>query len=156
MKSANYELILETTCSTLHNGTEAEVSQLKAKAIHLGETPELYYPFGFPPLPLAMTVSDLDKMLFRHAIPVRFLKGIYGTLLEPKAIYKSRTRPASVGASAIVLSFESIHLGPIVVAMHADLKLGRDRVNMVKSIYAKEDKSFESEWREEGLLLWHR
>ncbi|CAG9185049.1 hypothetical protein [Cupriavidus pampae] len=40
--------------------------------------------------------------------------------------------------------------------MHADLRLGRERVNMVKSIYAKEDRAFESEWREEGLLLWEQ
>jgi len=103
-----------------------------------------------------MSVSDLGKTLFRHGVPIRFLKGIYGTLLEPKAIFKSRTRPGHIDNSAIVLAFESIHLGPVVVAMHADLKLGRDRVNMVKSVYAKEDRAFETEWREEGLLLWEK
>lgn len=103
-----------------------------------------------------MAVADLDKILFRHGVPIRFLKGIYGTLLEPKAIFRSRTRATSIGSSAVVLTFEANHLGPLVVAMHAAVSLGRERVNMVKSIYAKEDRAFESEWRQQGLLLWER
>ncbi|TSP13988.1 hypothetical protein [Cupriavidus campinensis] len=152
MKNNNYELVLETTCAKLQGPEPEKVLSL---SIELGSTPELYCELGFPQLPLAMRVTNLDKILFRHGIPIRILKGIYGTLLEPKAVFRSHTH-ANDG-NAVVLSFEEHHLGPVVIILHANIRLGRDRfVNEVKSIYAKENPDFERMWRKEGLLLWEK
>jgi hypothetical protein len=151
MKNSNYELVLETTCAKLQGPEPEKVLSL---AIELGTTPELYCELGFPYLPLAMRVANLDKILFRHGIPIRILKGIYGTLLEPKAVFRSHTHPGD--GNAVVLSFEEHHLGPVVIIMHANVRLGRSYVNEVKSIYAKEGANFEKVWREEGLLLWEK
>ena len=149
MKDPNYDLVLKTTCATLLTDKANTVMGL---AIRLGNTPRRYLELGFPDLPLAVKVANVEKMLFRRNVPRRFLEGIYGTLLAPKAIFRSHTCPHDV--NAVVLSFDTIHLGPLVAILHADKQIGRARCNELASIYAKEDRDFERVWRAKGLLLW--
>lgn len=149
MKDPNYELILKATHATL---LTEKANSVMSRAIRIGSTPQHYRDLGFPDLPLAMKVSNLDKILFRHGIPLSLLEGIYLTLQHPKAIFRSRSH--SRETNAVVLTFETNHLGPLVVILHANKSLGRTSINELTSIYAKEDKAFEKVWRKEGLLLW--
>ncbi|MDO3558280.1 hypothetical protein [Ralstonia pseudosolanacearum] len=149
MKDPNYELVLQTTHATL---LTEQANTVMGRAIRIGATPQRYLDLGFPDLPLAMKIANLEKMIFRHNIPLRFLEGIYGTLLNPKAIYRSHTHPEDI--NAVVLSFESNHLGPLAAILHANKPIGRLLVNELTSVYAKEDKDFEKRWRQAGLLLW--
>lgn len=149
MIDPNYKLALRTTYAALLTD---RANSVLGRAIRIGETPARYLRLGFPELPLAMKVGSLEKMLFRHGIPLRFLEGIYGVLLHPRAVFRSHSQPHA--NNAVVLSFESNHLGPIVAVLHADKSIGRVRINELASVYAKEDRNFEQMWRTAGLLLW--
>ncbi len=53
--------------------------------------------------------------------------------------------------NAVVLSFDTIHLGPLVAILHADKQIGRARCSASwPASYAKEDRDFERVWRAKG------
>ncbi|MBY4897505.1 hypothetical protein [Cupriavidus sp. AU9028] len=149
MKNRNFDILIQTAYETLLSD---KAHTIMGRAIEIGTTPQRYVDLGLPDLPLVVKVASLDKAFFRHGISLKFIRGIYGTLMEPKAIFKSNTHQTDI--NSVVLTWEVTHLGPVVVILHGGKVIGRSCFNEVASVYAKEAQGFEALWREKGLLLW--
>jgi uncharacterized protein YueI len=54
-----------------------------------------------------------------------------------------------------VITLEQKNGSPILIPLHADKPVGRERVNLVASLYTKEV-SVEARWQAQGLLLWKK
>ena len=148
MKSNNFhtsvQLILQASLAgTPHN--EAVLS--------LGNTPTYLLEIGFPSLELQIKASVIDKAHFDHGVSKGILQRLGDVLNSPKALYKS----ATVINTAVVVTLEQKNGNPLLVPIHPDKQVGRYRVNVISSIYSKDNWSeVEPQWVEKGLLLWKR
>lgn len=116
----------------------------------IGQTPQYLIDHGFPVLPLKIKGATVDKAHFDHGVTKGVLERLGQILLNPKALYRSATVS---GAAAVVVTFELKEGCPLLIPLHADKPMGRERVNLVASMYAKEA-TVEARWQAQGLLLW--
>ncbi|MCX8520890.1 MAG: hypothetical protein ORN28_05055 [Rhodoferax sp.] len=117
--------------------------------LSLGETPGYLVKHGFPKLALKVKGATLNKAHFEHGITRNVLERLGDILTSPKALYKS----ATVMGTAVVITYEQKNGSPILVPIHANRAVGRERANIVASIYNKEA-TIEARWQAQGLLLW--
>lgn len=119
--------------------------------LELGATPEILVKHGFRLLPLVLKGKTVSKMHFDHGMVRSLIERLPELIACPKAIYRSTT------SGAVVVTFEvkGVAGHPIIIAVHADKQVGRDRVvNEVASMYAKEGPNPETRWKAQGLLIW--
>ena len=119
--------------------------------LSLGETQEYLVRHGFPKLALRIKGATLAKAHFEHGITRSVLERLGDILTNPKALYRS----ATVMGTAVVITYEQKNGGPILVPIHADRAVGRERANIVASVYNKEA-TIEARWQAQGLLLWKK
>ncbi|WP_439257639.1 hypothetical protein [Lonepinella sp. BR2271] len=118
--------------------------------IELGETPELLLKHAdFPMLPLVIKASTIAKICFEHGIATTHIKKIKELLFNPKAIYRSATQQG-----VIVLTVELKGEHPIIIPVHPNKTIGRNKYNVIASMYAKEGNNPEITWKKSGLLLF--
>ena len=119
---------------------------------HLGSTPELLKGLGLPDLPLGIKGKVIDKVVMDHGIPKSIVKRLASMVSTPQAIYASAPpHPAGV----VVLTFEITGLGQVMLSVATAQTVGRSQtMNLVTSVYAKEDARAFARWEAEGLLLW--
>ncbi|MGA0572048.1 hypothetical protein ACO2Q9_15120 [Variovorax sp. VNK109] len=117
--------------------------------LNIGATPEyLRKHAAFPELDLIVTGKTIDKVHFEHGITRSQLARLPALLEAPKALYRSDT----VGG-AIVVTFELKNSNPIIIAVHPAKLVGRQRFNVIASIYDK-PAEITLRWQQKGLLLW--
>jgi hypothetical protein len=118
----------------------------------LGATPELLRQLGLPDLPLAIKGKTIEKVVMDHGIPKSMLKRLHKIVADPQAVYRaSPTHPSGI----VVLTFEQTGLGRIIVSVAANQSIGRGHhLNLVTSMYAKEDDKVFARWQTNGDLLW--
>ncbi len=114
----------------------------------LGSTPLLLQSFGLPDLPLGLKGKVIEKIVMDHGIPKSMVK----RLSAPQAVYASAPpHPSGV----IVLTFEVTGLGQVMLSVASAQSVGRSQtMNLVTSVYAKEDARAFARWEADGLLLW--
>lgn len=114
------------------------------------DTPQYLIDYGFPALPIVISGKTVDKVHFDHGITKGVLERLPSLLDQPKAVFKSATQ----AQSAVVLTFEMKGSNNILVPIHSNKEIGRQKFfNVVASIYDK-DAAMEARWRREGLLIW--
>ena len=119
---------------------------------YLGATPALLTTVGLPDLPLAIKGKVIEKVVMDHGIPKSMLKRLAGIVAAPNAIYAAAP-PHSSGV--VVLTFEATRLGRVILSVAGSQSVGRSHtVNLITSMYAKEDARAFKRWENEGLLLW--
>ncbi len=119
---------------------------------HLGKTPELLLALGLPDLPLGIKGKVIDKVVMDHGIPKSMVKRLAGMVSAPQAIYASAP-PHPEGV--IVLTFETTSLGQVMLSVAANQSVGRSHtMNLITSVYAKEDARAFERWEAEGRLQW--
>jgi Phage MuF-C-terminal domain len=118
----------------------------------LGETPELLQKLALPNLPLGIKGKVIEKVVMDHGIPKSMLKRLAQIVASPQAVFRAADpHPAGV----VVLSFESTGLGQVIVTIAAQQQVGRARwMNLVTSMYAKEDPLALKRWKARGLQIW--
>lgn len=119
--------------------------------LSLGATPNYLLEHGFSQLELKIKGAVIDKAHFDHGITRGVLERLGDIIASPKALYRS----ATVVAAAVVITLEQKNGSPILVPLHPDQMVGRNRVNLVASVYSKEA-SIEARWTKQGFLLWHK
>ncbi|MGR0279279.1 MuF-C-terminal domain-containing protein [Marinomonas dokdonensis] len=126
----------------------------KEVVLLLGDTPKyLVEHADFPPLPIVITGSVIEKACFDHGIPTSFLKRLPSVLEHPKSLFKSAS--IHVKGAAVVLTIEVHQSSPIIIPVHPNKQMGRGKFyNVVASVYAKEGPDPELKWTRDGLLLW--
>lgn len=118
----------------------------------LGQTPDLLVKLGLPQLPLGIKGKVIEKVVMDHGIPKSMVKRLDSLVAAPKVIYQS-TPPHPPGV--VVLTFEVTGLGQVMLSLAANQPVGRSRfLNLVTSIYAKEDPRAFARWDAAGLRLW--
>ncbi len=124
----------------------------RSKSAILGVTPALLTTLGLPDLPLAIKGKVIEKVVMDHGIPKSMVKRLAGIVATPSAVYASAPpHPAGV----VVLTFEVTGLGQVVMSVASSQSVGRSHsVNLVTSMYAKEDVRAFARWENDGLLLW--
>jgi hypothetical protein len=133
--------------SSLHGHAVA-----KEQIGQLGATPELLQKLGLPNLPLGIKGKVIEKVVMDHGIPKSMLKRIHQIVGDPHAVYRA-VAPHPVGV--VVLSFEVTGLGSVIISIAAQQQVGRERwMNLVTSMYAKEDKAAFDRWKAAGQLIW--
>jgi hypothetical protein len=115
----------------------------------IGETPQYLIDNGFPALLLKIKGATVDKAHFDHGVTKGVLERLGQVLSKPKALYRS----ATVTGTAVVVTFELKDGSPLLIPLHSNKPVGREKVNLVASIYAKEA-TVEARWQAKGLLLW--
>lgn len=124
--------------------------------LELGATPKTILQAGgqqFADLDLVIKAKTIGKMYFDHHVPKGTIERLPEILQLPKAIYQSAS--GVKGGSIVVMTFEIQRGFPLIVPIHANKQVGRDRFcNEVASVYAKEGPNPEEKWEKAGLLLW--
>jgi Phage MuF-C-terminal domain len=133
-------------------------SSLQGRAVakeqigQLGSTPQLLQRLGLPSLPLGIKGKVIEKVVMDHGIPKSMLKRLHQIVADPQAIYRA-VAPHPVGV--VILSFEITGLGSVIVSIASKQQVGRERwMNLVTSMYAKEDKAAFERWKAAGQLVW--
>jgi hypothetical protein len=144
MSGTNYQASVQLILKAATTGTPHHEYVLS-----LGSTPQYLIDHGFPDKELKITAATIDKAHFEHGITRNILERLGDVIASPKALYKS----ATVHSSAVVVTLEQKNGSPILVPVHADKQIGRDRFNVIASVYNKEA-SIETRWTAAGLLLW--
>lgn len=133
--------------SSLHGHAVA-----KEQIGQLGATPELLQKLGLPDLPLGIKGKTIEKVVMDHGIPKSMLKRLAAIVASPQAVYRASAAHAS---GIVVLTFEESGLGRIIVSVAANQSMGRGQaLNLVTSMYAKEDENVFARWQANGDLLW--
>jgi hypothetical protein len=117
--------------------------------LDLGATPTMLLGLGFDAVPLKMTAKTLGKICFDHGIGTGHMKRLPAIVNDPLAVYRSEARPND---AVVLLTAETHTLGPIIIPIARNRTIGRETVNEVVSVYAKEGVHPASKWRH--LLLW--
>jgi hypothetical protein len=118
----------------------------------LGSTPALLIKLGAPDLPLGIKGKTIEKIVMDHGIPKSMVKRLAGIIETPKAIYRSATQTHT---GAVVLTFEITGLGAVIVTVAYGQSVGRSHImNLITSMYAKEDNKVFARWDSAALKLW--
>lgn len=124
--------------------------------LELGATPKTLLQAGgqqFEDLDLIIKAKTIGKMYFDHNVPKGMIERLPEILESPKAIYHSAS--GSKGGAIVVMTFEVQRGYPLIVPIHANRPIGRNRFcNEVASMYAKEGPNPEEKWEKAGLLVW--
>ncbi len=124
----------------------------KEQVGHLGATPELLLRLGLPNLPLAIKGKVIEKVVMDHGIPKSMVKRLAAVVASPNAVYASAPPHPS---GMVVLTFEATGLGRVMLSVAGSQNVGRSHhLNLVTSVYAKEDERAFARWENDGLLLW--
>jgi hypothetical protein len=114
-------------------------------------TPAFLLALKLSPLRIVIKAKTVGKAFFDHGLTQGQIERVPAMLGNPKAIYKSATRPGSV----VVLTYEIKGGSPIIVPIAKDQAIGRGPlVNEVSSVYAKTGPDPTPGWKAQGLLLW--
>ena len=118
----------------------------------LGSTPALLIKLGAPDLPLGIKGKTIEKIVMDHGIPKSMVKRLASIIETPMAIYKSAT---SIHPGVVVLTFEVTGLGAVIVTVAYNQSVGRAyTMNLITSMYAKEDNKVFARWDLSALKLW--
>lgn len=124
--------------------------------LELGVTPKTILQAGgqqFGDLDLVIKGKTIGKMYFDHHVSKGVIERLPEILQSPKAIYQSAS--GAKGSSIVVMTFEIQRGLPLIVPIHANKRIGRDRFcNEIASMYAKEGPNPEEKWEKAGLLIW--
>lgn len=124
--------------------------------LELGPTPPAIIQAGgqnFDGLDLVLKAKTVGKMHFDHGVARGLIERLPEVLNTPKTIYRSAA--GILGGAVVVMTFELQRGFPLIIPVHANKQIGRDRFcNEVASMYAKEGPNPEVKWKEAGLLLW--
>ncbi|SMD13864.1 hypothetical protein [Pseudomonas sp. URIL14HWK12:I5] len=122
--------------------------------LELGPTPaQILQSVGqnFQGLDLIIKGKTIGKMHFDHGVSKGVIERLPDILQSPKAIYQSATGPDGI----VVMTFEIQRGYPLIIPIHANKRVGRDRsCNVIASMYAKEGPDPQEKWEKAGLLLW--
>lgn len=145
---SNYAALVDAIINASLGGHPVAKEQIG----HLGSTPKLLQELGLPDLPLGIKGKVIDKVVMDHGIPKSMVKRLPSMVSSPQAIYASAP-PHPEGV--VVLTFEITGLGQVMISVAAAQSVGRSHImNLVTSVYAKEDARAFVRWEAEGLLLW--
>lgn len=118
----------------------------------LGDTPALLLKLGAPYLPLGIKGKTIEKIVMDHGIPKSMVKRLTSIVGNPQAVYRSAT---ATHAGVVVLTFEVTGLGAVIVTVAYNQAVGRSQhMNLITSMYAKEDAKVFSRWDAANLKLW--
>ena len=122
------------------------------RVVILGDTPRyLREKAGFPDLKIAMTGKVVSKACFDHGIPTSMLKRLPKIIESPKSLFHSAN--VQMTDSVVVITLEFKQAGPIIIPMRREVLVGRQKYNVVSSIYAKEGPDPAIKWKGQGLLI---
>lgn len=125
--------------------------------LELGKTPSTILLAGghaFHGLDLVLKAKTVGKMHFDHGVSRGLIERLPEVLASPKAIYRSASAVSAGTGAVVVMTFELQRGFPLIIPVHANKHIGRNRYNEVTSMYAKEGPSPERKWKGQGLLLW--
>ena len=124
----------------------------KEQVGQLGATPQFLQKFGLPDLPLGLKGKVIEKIVMDHGIPKSMVKRLAAIVAAPQAVYASAPPHHS---GVVVLTFEVTGLGQVMLSVASAQSVGRSQtMNLVTSVYAKEDARAFARWEADGLLLW--
>ena len=145
---SNYAALVDAIVNASLGGHPVAKEQIG----HLGSTPELLLKFGLPNLPLGIKGKVIEKVVMDHGIPKSMVKRLAGIVAAPQSLYASAP-PHTAGV--VVLTFEVTGLGQVILSVAGSQNVGRSHtMNLVTSVYAKEDARAFARWEADGLLLW--
>jgi Phage MuF-C-terminal domain len=144
----NFAALVDAIVQASLNGHPVAKEQIG----QLGATPALLQSLGLPDLPLGIKGKVIEKVVMDHGIPKSMVKRLAGIVAAPQAVYNSAPpHPAGV----VVITVEVTGLGQVMLSIASAQSVGRSHImNLVTSIYAKEDVRAFARWEAEGLLLW--
>lgn len=145
---SNYAALVDAIVNASLGGHPVAKEQIG----QFGPTPGLLLDLGLPNLPLGIKGKVIEKVVMDHGIPKSMVKRLTAIVAAPKAVYLSAP-PHTAGV--VLLTFEVIHLGPVMLSVASAQAVGRSRtMNLVTSVYAKEDSRAFVRWEAAGLLQW--
>ena len=145
---ANFSALVDAIINASLGGHPVAKEQIG----QLGSTPALLIKLGAPDLPLGIKGKTIEKIVMDHGIPKSMVKRLASIIENPKAIYRSATQ---TNAGAVVLTFEITGLGAVIVTVAYNQSVGRSHtMNLITSMYAKEDRRVFSRWDAAALKLW--
>lgn len=145
---ANFSALVDAIISASLGGHPVAKEQIG----QMGSTPALLSKLGAPDLPLGIKGKTIEKIVMDHGIPKSMVKRLAGIIETPKAIYKSAT---SIHPGVVVLTFEVTGFGAVIVTVAYNQNVGRSHtMNLVTSMYAKEDSKVFARWDAAALKLW--
>jgi len=148
MEQANFAALVDAIVYASLQGHPLAKEQIAV----LGNTSELLQKHGAPELALGIKGSTIEKVVMDHGIPKSMLKRLPNLLATPLALYRSAT---SQKDGVVVLTFEVTHLGAVIVPIAFNQTIGRNRtMNLVSSMYAKEDRNVFKRWDAANLKIW--
>ncbi|MGV7211123.1 hypothetical protein ACLB1G_25085 [Oxalobacteraceae bacterium A2-2] len=150
MEHSNYRIALSAFIQSIKAGKTCH-----EYALEVGPTPPVLQRVGVPALPMFISVKAVDKCYFDHGIGEATLARLYDLVSAPAAVYKSDSPHLDHARlqAIVVVTIEMRNGDPLLVAIHANSMLGRQRVNQIKSIYTKKSEVVRK-WRTKGLMLW--
>lgn len=152
MEDKNYKTALKVLIQSIKDG-----KKYHEYSLDLGMTPPVLQNLGVPALPLTMSVKNIDKCHFEHGVTEGTLGRLYDLIANPIAVFKSDSPHLDhTKVDAVVLvTIETKDGKPLLAAVHINQTIGRRLVNLVKSVYDK-DEAVVQKWRGKGLLLWDK
>ena len=109
--------------------------------IVVGDTPAVLTALGVPAKPIVISRDVARKATngVKHNVPLDIVKQLPEILANPVMVFDSKTAPGSL----VVLSeLEDVSHRAVMVALHLGQQRGRLRVNLISSLYGKDDDRF--------------
>ena len=119
--------------------------------IGICQTPPVLQTLGAPDVPMTIRSSVLGKAIHKHGLSAELLKHLPAQLYDPALIFESDTK-----TNALVVMTELTSGGKgVAVAIHLGVQCGRQMVNAIASVHAREAAQF-AYWMKEGLLRYRK
>ena len=147
-QASNFSALVDAIVSASVGGHPVAKEQIG----QLGATPQFLQKFGLPDLALGLKGKVIEKIVMDRGIPKSMVKRLAAIVAVPRAVCASAPPHHS---GVVVLTFEVTGLGQVMLSVAGSQSIGRSHtMNLVTSVYAKEDARAFARWEADGLLLW--